>query len=417
MNSKRSVKFYANATRAWNVAAQGESISPLLISPYITSTIARTIGRRHVASIYTLFDAELFARGASSLSTLEALIKDGHSVYFLPDVHAKVMLFGNQIATVGSQNLTRRGTKNKELTAAFNDNQEILKIRSLTDSWLTLAEPITLAMILAMKQKLPPIRRAFKKIDQAASFLTENILADARTLRTRTQVAATFEQHQRAIRRIQNSLAHTQRPAERIFARVHQFSDGTTSLLRLFAQDSFTSWSFPNQTVNLHRITRYLCLLEKNGAIGWARVGESRISFINDRLRIQLEFEEKNYEILFLADWNEKRLFARNLAIEVFDESGVKFCELHCSFEVNKLRLLEITSEPNSRFSKIISNFRKKFPDLSQVLLKQMLQPFDYKLALSGKRPLEFVGAVGQCISVELVKMANYNFLVLREVQ
>lgn len=179
MKETREIGIYANVARRWSRASRACDDPVVLISPYITSSIAQSLVRRNPASIYTLFDAELFARGSSSLGSLERLLRAGNDLFLVPNLHAKVMLFGDEAATVGSQNLTKRGTESKEATASFTDPRVVERVRALVAPWIESAEPITMAMIAAMKKSLPPLKRAFAKPSRDAVAATTRIVKEA----------------------------------------------------------------------------------------------------------------------------------------------------------------------------------------------------------------------------------------------
>ena len=90
--------------------------SATFISPYLTSKTAEEIITRfepESSDIYTVFTLENFASGASSINTVSKLMSSGHRVFHIPELHAKMVIAKN-FATIGSQNLTRGGSKNKE---------------------------------------------------------------------------------------------------------------------------------------------------------------------------------------------------------------------------------------------------------------------------------------------------------------
>ena len=145
------VKLYVRSVaRRWQKEMSSASCSPQILSPYITPATANTVvlrASKNVCEIYTLFEAEVFANGASSLKTLKSFVENGHSVFHLPRLHAKVLLLPNQFATIGSQNLTGAGTHNKEASVAFADEQTVKRIEALLAPWLTERIEVTLEMI------------------------------------------------------------------------------------------------------------------------------------------------------------------------------------------------------------------------------------------------------------------------------
>lgn len=384
----------------------------LLVSPYITSSVARTVARigSGKARVYTLFEAEVFASGASSLRSLRALVGDGHAVHFLPGLHAKVMLFGDSSATVGSQNLTMGGTTRKELTASFQDRPQAQRIRALVEPWFTDAEPITLAMIDAMRAALPKVRKKLKQARDIAKTATDNVINDAR------KEGEKRRSRENTIRLIRDRLIHHRAPAKIVSARVHAFKDGKTSLLRFSPDDDLTWWQVDGKSITLERVKRYLCILESDGKIGWARVGESRITFIDDSVNDMLRFKGQTYLVNFQANWRMDRDLASNLTIAVATRSERLICRLHCSFEVDRLLIHEIVSQSNEQFKVEREALTSDLEALSDALLPLMLTPFDYEKRLSGARPVKFIGPVGQQVGVALVEFQGHYFLSFKKV-
>ena len=114
--------------------------------------------------------AEDFATGASSIRTLGRLQEHGCTLYELPSLHAKVFLVPGLFASIGSQNLTRQGTLNKEATTVFTDPRAVATVQLLVERWLDERRPITPEMITDVLESLSPLvplmRRAREACDE-----------------------------------------------------------------------------------------------------------------------------------------------------------------------------------------------------------------------------------------------------------
>src|SRR5690349_19158694 len=108
--------YLRSIAKRWKREAHAKVERMIFLSPYITGTAEFVLGelRDGGAEIYTTFSAETFLSGASSLKALKTCLRSGHALYALPKLHAKMMLVPGQFASIGSQNLTRGGTVNKE---------------------------------------------------------------------------------------------------------------------------------------------------------------------------------------------------------------------------------------------------------------------------------------------------------------
>lgn len=172
--------------RRWRNELHDETVKVWAFSPYLTSKTADSVlGRlgEGACEIYTLFEMEVFASGASSLSTLSKLLDQGHQLFHLPRLHAKIILAPGEFASIGSQNLTSRGTRNKEATIAFQDSANLKELEKSIQPWLLERIPITKAMIADMEELLPPVRRLYLAAQAAAKGCRRGNSSPARTAR------------------------------------------------------------------------------------------------------------------------------------------------------------------------------------------------------------------------------------------
>lgn len=409
------MQFYRNAAPRWSREARRTSALRVLISPYITSTVAHTLASGGSAAIYTLFDAELFARGASSIAALERLLKSGHQLYAVPELHAKVMLVGDSFATVGSQNLTRRGQRSKEATAAFVDATHIERIRAVVQPWIDDAEPISMFMIQRMKSRLPALRTIFKKARGAADDVTQNVLAEEQArLRQSNSTSARKRRQARTIAGIRNSLSRALRPAQAIWAQVHPRRSGRATL-KPASRRHFTYWDVDGQELELLWGYRYLCLMDQRGVFGWGRIVDSRISFFENSMVDEIDLDGRTFKVEVEADWGEDREYGRNVSVRIKTWYGLDLCDVSGSFEVERFQTWHIECLASIESATGLRDWIQSHPDeFAAALLPNMLRPFRYKHALTGTDPAKFVGEVGTRVRVEAVKVGEYPVLVFQ---
>ncbi len=114
--------YVKNIAHRWRKEMRRVTAKAYILSPYITSSTADSV-LAHLdenvclPEIYTTFSAELFASKASSLRTLKTMVDQGYPLYHLPNLHAKIVLMPGTFASIGSQNLTLAGTRNKEASS------------------------------------------------------------------------------------------------------------------------------------------------------------------------------------------------------------------------------------------------------------------------------------------------------------
>ncbi len=133
LKSKPSDYYLRNISRRWNIEVKKATGKVIIVSPYLTSKTAELIvddSDNRQYEVYTVFSVQNFASGASSLQTLKILSDRGCQLYHLCRLHAKMLLIPGNFASIGSQNLTRNGTKNKEASIAIFNPKEVAKIET-----------------------------------------------------------------------------------------------------------------------------------------------------------------------------------------------------------------------------------------------------------------------------------------------
>lgn len=149
-----------------------------VFSPYLTSSTAEEVlqsVRTGALEIYTVFSVENFAAGGSSLETLKKLLDAEIPVFHLQDLHAKIVWSGRQFLTIGSQNLTHRGTQQKEATAIIHKTSIPLQLRETFKSWIKERRAITRGMIASVEKILPELRRKADLLKEEAKDIERNL--------------------------------------------------------------------------------------------------------------------------------------------------------------------------------------------------------------------------------------------------
>jgi phosphatidylserine/phosphatidylglycerophosphate/cardiolipin synthase-like enzyme len=138
-------------------------------SPYLTPKLALSVIQSappQQCVIYTRFSIEDLASGASSLNVVEFLVKQGYPVLEIQALHAKMLLVSGEFASIGSQNITARGIRNREATFCTDDPDDVAEIERLFAPWAESATCITLEMVEDAKLLLDPLKAAFRKLQQ-----------------------------------------------------------------------------------------------------------------------------------------------------------------------------------------------------------------------------------------------------------
>lgn len=149
-----------------------------VFSPYITSSLVEKALEATLPSrieVHTSFDIASFAAGASSLSSLKSLHKIGYPLFHVPRLHAKIVFHPRKFATVGSQNLTQRGTLNREATVVITDAGLMAQMRKQIDRWMADRRPISLEMIQEAEVQIATLVREYRRLNRISKRLERQI--------------------------------------------------------------------------------------------------------------------------------------------------------------------------------------------------------------------------------------------------
>lgn len=170
-------EFYLRSIdRRWKkeIALANEKI--VFLSPYLTSNTANLVLQNalpEITRVYTVFSFWNFVSGSSSIKTLKQLRNKGFQLFHLEKLHAKVLIVDNSFASLGSQNLTFGGTKNREATAAILNVEQITRLNELVKYWLTDARPISDEMIAEVEELIKPLQKKIKPVLEETSYIEE----------------------------------------------------------------------------------------------------------------------------------------------------------------------------------------------------------------------------------------------------
>ncbi|MFM0367575.1 phospholipase D-like domain-containing protein [Paraburkholderia sediminicola] len=165
-------QFHTNARHSWKKAVKQCQGDILVFSPYLTSGVAESMmidGTK--AQVHTVFDVENFASGASSLRTLRALIKTGHELYHVPGLHAKVVLDRRGFVSIGSQNITKGGLRNRGVSATFHTDDAAGDVFKRVGPRMKERVPITAEMINEMEALFEPAQVLLEQAQTRAAEL------------------------------------------------------------------------------------------------------------------------------------------------------------------------------------------------------------------------------------------------------
>lgn len=408
--SKVSLKqrVYKNVTVRWKNEMTGGLESALILSPYITAPTSETVTRDSNSStceIYTLFSAETFASGSSSLQAVKKLFQRGFTLYHMPELHAKVVLTSEGFASVGSQNLTGRGTRSLEASSVLHDKEQVLELRKLVESWLPARELITLEMILDMEALLKPVLKLFTTAQKAATEV-DLLIAEKEKVRREEQQqlaeklrreAEEFISRQEAARllKLQKTISESTQAQYPLYCRLKTVETGswenpsfTSSLMVSSKDDNLCNWTIDRRIYKLDGYKRYICLIEESGKFGWARVTKTRLTFFHRSVSKPdvLFLGATKCRVQFHAKWSEaNERSTYNLIIEVSPLSSYGNVQVSAWLSLNAIEILDVSIKTASDVSSSLETWiHENEEEFKRKILTLSLSPFKYEKKLAG---------------------------------
>ncbi len=372
----------------------------MVFSPFVTAPLAVEVLRHRDGvqfELYTSFSAKNFVARASCLDTLERLSRL-MPVYEVAGLHAKILLVPGQFATVGSQNLTQKGTTNKEATVVITDPQLVREVEQGVSTWVGRREEITSERITEMRRRVESLRDAWSHFDRL------------------TRVADEDERLRNRINSIRRAVATA---AESIEGEVKQDPNYPKSY-RLYPRGGkkwrdllLPSGLGSHMRGKLFSGNRYMCLNQDDGTIGWLRYGETEISLVTSRLpwHYNVDIDGEPTPAFVKAVRDAPSLRTHNLVVEL--ERSIGRCELLCVFDLVSLRVVNsnwsLVDEETTLDTDIPDRISNPDDPLHKELVEILTSPdvFPDDSKLSGVYANLFFGQNGTRVHLRLAAVAG----------
>ena len=420
--------FVRNVARRWKSAIDRQEEQHVLVfSPYVTSKTAENVLESlnpKECSIYTVFSIENFAQGSSSLTTIKKLSDRGFAIFHLPQLHAKAIITANTFASIGSQNLTAQGTRNREATAVFTEEYEVVRIRKMFEKWIPFGVLVSSDMICQAEQIVAPLRKMFKAAQVEARtaeqelFNKEQKRIEAEKLRAVEAENERLEKQRLAEKAKYDQLQREQilvvqkrrlEDLERLIGSSNRLTEELIGSVKgkIFTprgHRSFIEWNSTGRKIELHRAHRYLCILPESGKISWVRVMRGRLSFVERGMAPKETFAigGVGYYITISAMWDRELTEGYNLQIKFGYHAGKMLLSCKLWFDLNKLVYVSHTNEgfaPQDVVN-VLSQIMFEESLFRQKLFDRMFNPFKYAEKLVGSSAALFFGAGAYKVSL-----------------
>lgn len=416
--------FLRNVAGRWKTVLNTDK-KVYVLSPYITSVaekILENVKNVGDCEIYTTFEIENFVFGSSSLKTLKNLFEKGFKIYFVPQLHAKIILVADTFVSIGSQNLTIQGTKNKEATFTSTSLEAVKFVENELIEWIKDSKEISLEMIEETEKEIRPLKKLFKKLKGDIEKVEEFVIEKENQREIERKEKIEYEKRiailKAKVREIEKTQVFVRGSVKSVESQSYSYfgknySNVWTFMPYLNYGSDLLNWRINLERKSLQKTFYCLALVKDTGKLGWARVTKTRITYFQQGVgSSEININGTNYEIAFVANWNWEELRNTNLVIQIskhVDSYNYK-CEIHLWFDKD----LDIIKTSSSGLD-FLENWINENPEIfKSIIIKRLLTPFKYKKNLSEKQADKFLKKLKN-YKLRLGEINNYPFLLFSE--
>lgn len=375
-----------------------------ILSPYITSETAEEVLENvENCELYTLFNIENFINGSSSIETLKNLIYQGFNVYFIPQLHAKIVLVVDKFVSIGSQNLTNQGTRNKEATFTSTSLSVVKFIEDELQKWFVERTEVSLELLEDIKDRISHLQELYDEFRDEVEKVEEQIELEK----------SKGNNIQENLKRLIANLAKIEKTQEYVKGTVRNYSVWTFMPDSSYGSD-LLNWQIGSEFFELKKTNRYLTLIENTGKLGWARVMKTRISYYEESIAWSgyTFLSKEQYKVTFYANWEQETLSRYNLEIRLDNAFfPARYGKIFAWFDSQKIEIIEIQVKWLKGFEEWMQENINVFKN---IILEKLLTPFKYNKNLTGVEANKFLDA--DKYELRLGKIKDQPILLFSEI-
>lgn len=370
----------------WKSLVKGAEYSIELFTPYLDytiNTLLEDIPERISVTIITALEGDsLFQRGYQ-LKSLKDAINNGIAVKNLNGLHAKILVVDNAFISLGSQNFTNRGRKNKEAgmisEASFKDSKLIATLNDWIEESKNVSVELIDELLIYIEENEEEISKIKKKFDQNI----EKIISD-------------FNQKE-----LENQIATSS-----YFNTTYRFAQGEVILTRtipppfynyysFFAQEhnNLCKWIKTNngkqEHIELENYKYYPALNVKTMRMVYLRIHTSRITYMKTAFNMSewngYEIDKKKYKLDF--EFLKSSTKHSNMKVTLFKESIGK-ATLYYLFNGSTFSLTQ-TKYNNELIKQTIEKELLSRKENLSDFLKFLIEPAKFKTTMKQPKEIE----------------------------
>lgn len=268
----------------WSKYCKSAKKSIDVISPYVDNTVKNLLSSKHIDAqvskkIFTRIDSDTIFEKPYQIRALINSIKHGISIYQIEELHSKALIIDNECISVGSQNFTKKGRKNKETSMMSNWIFNSTKYLETLNKWMEEAEEIEIELLLMLESKLKKLRPKIKLLRQEHSNIFEELVSKDSERKRQVLLSNIL---------ILKSQSNTSFASEFIYL-TKTYIDNWENPITTYLVDSgrdLRRWKVKGKEDSAHlvRLNYYPCINIEDNSIAYVRLTKTRISFYLTRI-------------------------------------------------------------------------------------------------------------------------------------
>lgn len=409
----------------WRIMVKRAISTIVIFTPYMDRTLENLLSNRRLVKkrnieIITDFNPETILDQPYHLFTVKRLLERGYIVKKLDGLHAKILVTDQKYISVGSQNFTSRGRKNKECTAIPNSLLDISDCLSILEEWQNKSQSIDIHLISMLINKLKKHQNQYKRLVEEATIEVE--------------AAIELRKVQQKIKKL-NQLEFLREKSRyklvdgKLICRIKWFRDNNYDEYR-----SLTS--YPGQYLNkwlkigengqkesyeIYTPYMYPALNADTGQMVFARITRTRISYVRTTVSFQKFYYIQGTRFSVEISFPNDSLDYRNIIVELKSYLVGTYL-ISFLFDGNSIELIEFSHNIEKATNKDLANkhritLQTEFSgsDSSiKELLNKHFDSFKYKRLDLENKNLEFF-LRGSIFEVSLIEFAERPVFIIKK--
>ena len=353
-DSKNNRMYLAqDVSSRWKKNISNAQKSITVFTPYLDKMLLKLLSKNDFIdktdiTIVTDFNPEHLLQNPNQLLSIKNLIKTGYDVTSLRGLHAKVLLIDEKFISIGSQNFTSRGRKNKEATVFPINSIKGTKIIKTLKNWKHESIEIEEALVDLLISRL---KKQFKRYDKFLDEINEIFNQGIEEIKSQRQesIKIHFDKLEK-----QSRIKLAYGPIYGCVEYLESSSDsyfeidraGYYTLRVLYDNNSLVHWNIYNQNgeheyYRLNRLSIYPIFIADTNQIGFARLAKTRITYVRNSVSWTEPFDILNDSFKVSVTFPKVKTRKSNIEISLGNHAGM--CKVGLLFDGKNIAIIDKT--------------------------------------------------------------------------